>query len=324
MLQTLREKTSGWIATVVLGLLIVPFAFVGVSDYFQQSRERPVASIGAPPTWWAGAPGFWPFSTLWEHQEVTQRDFRDRFEQARQAARQEQGAEFDARAFESVENKREVLDSLIDERVQGLWALRRGVVVSDAMVRGEIARIPAFQRDGKFDLQQYRLAVRTLNPPRTEAQFEQLVREGLADSMLRTNIGASAFVTTSETARLIALLGERRDVSVIRLPAPSPDTAPVAPAEIEAWYRAHLAEYRAPETVTLEYVELNAAAMPLPVVDEAALRQRYEQEKSRFVSAEQRQAAHILITVPAGAAASVDAAAREKAARLAAQARAPG
>ncbi|HZX79347.1 MAG TPA: SurA N-terminal domain-containing protein [Lysobacter sp.] len=324
MLQTLREKTSGWIATVVLGLLIVPFAFVGVSDYFQQSRERPVASISAPPTWWAGAPKFWPFSTLWEHQDVTQSDFRDRFEQARQTARQQQGAEFDAREFESTESKRKVLDELIDERVQGLWALRQGVVVSDAMVRSEIARIPAFQRDGKFDMQQYRLAVRTLNPPRTEAQFEQLIRAGLADSILRTSIGTSAFATSSETARLIALLGERRDVSVVQLPAPAPDAAPVTAAEIDAWYRAHLAQYRAPETVTLEYVELNAAAMPVPAVDEAALRQRYEQEKKRFVSDEQRQAAHILITVPAGAAAAVDNAARDKATRLAAQARAPG
>ena len=324
MLQNLREKTSGWIATVVLGLLIVPFAFVGVSDYFQQTRERPVASIGAPPTWWADAPTFWPFSALWEHQDVTQRDFRDRFEQARQTARQEQGVEFDAREFESVDNKRKVLDALIDERVQGLWAQRQGIVVSDAMVRREIAQIPAFQRDGKFDLQQYRLAVRTLSPPRTEAQFEQLVRDGLADSMLRTSIGSSSFATASETSRLIALLGERRDVSVIALPAAQPDTAAVTAAEIDAWYRSHIADYRGPETVTLEYVELDASTLPLPVVDEAALRARYEQEKKRFVSDEQRQAAHILISVPAGAAASVDAAAREKATRLVAQARAPG
>ena len=28
MLQKLRDKTSGWIATLILGLLIIPFAFV--------------------------------------------------------------------------------------------------------------------------------------------------------------------------------------------------------------------------------------------------------------------------------------------------------
>jgi peptidyl-prolyl cis-trans isomerase D len=324
MLQNLREKTSGWIATVVLGLLVVPFAFVGVQDYFQRSREMPVASISAPPTWWSGAPSFWPFSTLWQHQDVNQRDFRERFEQERQAARQQQGAQFDAREFESEASKRKVLDGLIDERVQGLWAQRQGVTVSDAMVRSEIAAIPAFQANGKFDLQQYRLALRTLNPPRNEAQFEQLVRDGLAQSLLRTTLGSSAFATKSEAERLVALLGERRDLSVVELPVLPVDTAPVPAAELDAWYRAHLSQYRAPENVSLEYVDIDASTLPMPVVDEAALRERYEQEKTRFIAPEQRQAAHILISVAAGADAATDKAARDKATRLAAQARAPG
>ena len=33
MLQKLRDKTSGWIATVILGLLIIPFAFFGLEQY---------------------------------------------------------------------------------------------------------------------------------------------------------------------------------------------------------------------------------------------------------------------------------------------------
>lgn len=324
MLQNLREKTSGWVATVVLGLLVVPFAFVGVQDYFQRSREMPVASISAPPTWWNSAPSFWPVSMLWQHQDVNQREFRERFEQERQAARQQQGAQFDAREFESPASKRKVLDGLIDERVQGLWAQRQGITVSDAMVRSEILAIPAFQSNGKFDLQQYRLALRTLNPPRTEAQFEQLVREGLAQSMLRTTVGSTAFATKTEAERLVALLGERRDLSVVELPALPVDTAPITAAEMEAWYRAHTSSYRAPETVSLEYVDIDAATLPVPAVDEAALRERYEQEKTRFIAPEQRQASHILISVPAGADAATDKAAREKAARLAAQARAPG
>jgi peptidyl-prolyl cis-trans isomerase D len=324
MLQNLREKTSGWVATVVLGLLVVPFAFVGVEDYFQRSGETSVASISAPPTWWKSAPSFWPVSMFWEHQDVNQREFRERFEQQRQSTRQQLGAQFDAREFESAASKRKVLEGLIDERVQGLWARREGITVSDAMVRSEIAAIPAFQSNGKFDLQQYRLALRTLNPPRTEAQFEQLVREGLAQSLLRSTLGATAFTTPTAAMRLVGLLGERRDLSVVELPALPVDTAPVSAAEMEAWYRAHAAQYRAPETVSLEYVDVDASTLPVPALDEAALRERYEQEKSRFVAPEQRQAAHILINVPAGANPAADKAAREKAARIAAQARAPG
>lgn len=323
MLQTLRDKTSGWFATVVLGLLIIPFAFVGVEDYMRQTREVPVASISAPPTWWAGAPSFWPFSVFWEHRDVSQQDFRARFEQERQRQRAQLGANFDAREFETVASKRKVLDRMVDERAQELWASRQGIVVSDAMVRKEIADIPAFQNNGKFDLQQYRLALRTLNPPQTEQQFERTVRDSLAQSLGVTAVESTGFAAPNEIARLVGLLGERRDLTVLDVPPPALDAAPVADAEVDAWYRTHSNLYRAPETVTLEYVDIDAAALPVPPVDEAALRQRYEQEKARFVAQEQRQASHILVRVPEGASAAVEKAAREKAASLAAQARAP-
>ena len=51
MLQALREKTSGWFATVILGLLTVPFAFFGMERYLFQRNETFAARIEAPPAW---------------------------------------------------------------------------------------------------------------------------------------------------------------------------------------------------------------------------------------------------------------------------------
>ena len=45
MLQKLRDKTSGWIATVILGLLIIPFAFFGMESYMSQRMDTYVARI---------------------------------------------------------------------------------------------------------------------------------------------------------------------------------------------------------------------------------------------------------------------------------------
>ena len=64
MLQTLREKTSGWIATVLLAGLTVPFAFFGVDQYMTQHNDTFVARLQAPPTWWPSAPSVWPVSML--------------------------------------------------------------------------------------------------------------------------------------------------------------------------------------------------------------------------------------------------------------------
>jgi peptidyl-prolyl cis-trans isomerase D len=325
MLQKLRDKTSGWIATVILGLLIVPFAFVGIEQYLGQRTDNSVAKIDVPPSWWASAPSFWPVSVFWQHESIGIDEFRRSFEQARQQQRSQQGEAFDARAFESIDNKRAILDTLIDARVQQLSALRDGVVVSDALVRKAIQEVPGFQVDGKFDYARYKLALASQVPAQTERQFEQTVRESLQQSLMSYSVANSNFVTAVELDRLLRLMGEQRDVSVLPLPAPAADTGAVSVAEIQKWYDGHAAQYRAPESVSLEYVEINSATLPAPApADEATLRQRYEQEKNRFVEPEQRLASHILVRVPEGADAAAQKAAEQKATQLAAQARAPG
>lgn len=324
MLQTLRDKTSGWIATVIIGLLIIPFAFVGLQDYLVQRSDTHVAQIDVPPSWWRSAPTWWPISTLWDHERITSQEFRSRLEMARQRARQEQRDAFDARAFESAENKRAILEQMIDERVQAIAAREAGVVADDSLVRREIQNIPAFQVDGRFNPERYQLALASQVPPQTPRQFEQLVREGVLQTFLATHLSDSAFGTSSELGRMIRLLGERRAVSLVSLPAAAPDAAPVSDAEIQRWYAANERDYRAPEQVTLEYVELDGSTLDVPVADEDALRRRYEQEKSRFVEAEQRLASHILVRVPEGADAATAEAARKKAESLAARASASG
>ena len=45
MLATIRDKATGWIAGVIVGLLIISFAFWGVSFYSGQSAELNVAQV---------------------------------------------------------------------------------------------------------------------------------------------------------------------------------------------------------------------------------------------------------------------------------------
>jgi len=325
MLQKLRDKTSGWIATVILGLLIIPFAFVGIEQYLGQRTDNSVAHIDAPPTWWPSAPSFWPVSVFWTHEKITSDEFRGRFEQERMQRRAQQGEAFDARAFESVDNKRAILETLIDARVQEVAAKRNGLVVSNAMVQKAIMDVPGFQVDGKFNYDRYKLALASLAPPQSEQQFEATLRQDLQRSMLAMGVGNSNFVTSAEMDRLIRLMGERRDVSVVLLPPAAADTAPVSAADIQKWYDAHAAQFRAPETVEIEFVEVEASKLPPPAAaDEATLRHRYEQEKARFVEAEQRLASHILVRVDEKADAATQKAAEDKAKRLAEQAKAPG
>lgn len=321
MLQKLRDKSSGWIATVVLGLLVVPFAFFGLEQYSGQSTATYAAKLESPPKWWPSAPHFWPVSMLWQSETIEADEFRTVFEQQRQQQRDAQGVQFDARAFESADNKRKVLDTLVDRRVLRMAAVRDGIVIGDGQVRDSIQAIPAFQADGKFNAQSYQLALASQN--QTPRQFEQIVRDDLQQTVMARGVADSAFVTKSELERLLRLFAERRAVGYAVMPAPATDTAAVADAEIQRWYQQHAARYRAPESVTLEYLDIDGSKLPVvAAASEDDLRKRYQQEQAKFGSGEQRVVSHILIK--AGADAASQKVALGKATRLAAQAKAPG
>ena len=80
MLQALRDKTSGWIATVILGLLIIPFAFFGMESYLSQKVDTYAARIAQPPSWWPSAPQSWPLTLLWKTHDIDAQDYRQRLE----------------------------------------------------------------------------------------------------------------------------------------------------------------------------------------------------------------------------------------------------
>ena len=91
---------------------------------------------------------------------------------------------------------------------------------------------------------------------------------------------------------------QRRDFRYVKLDKPAADASPVSDDEIQAYYKEHTQEFVTPERVSLDYVELDGSKLEVNATpDDAALKDRYEKEKSRFVSAEQRLASHILVKV---------------------------
>lgn len=326
MLQALREKSSGWIATIILGLLIIPFAFFGMEQYLFQRSETFAAKIEAPPTWWPAVPDWWLVrKAFWQKEEISVDEFRGAFERVRQNQRASAGESFDVREFESLDNKRRILELLVDERVMRMTTDREGFVIGDAQVSKAIQSMQEFQVDGKFDVQRYRLMLASRAPAITPTQFDQQIRDELTRLMLARQLQGSAFVTNSEGQRLIGILSETRDVSYAVLPAPLADAAPVSAADIANWYKAHPEDFRTPEMVAIEYVDVDASALPLPAAaDESSLRERYEQEKARFVEPEQRLTSHILVKTDPKADPAMLKAAELRAQDLLKQARAAG
>ena len=304
MLQTLREKTTGWVAVLILIVLAVPFAFFGVENYFQQQVPTYVAKVDTV--------------------EISQDQFRQRFEEYRNRMRQMLGERYDAREFDTPIVKRQVLESLIDEEVLRQAAEKHGLVVSPATLQKEIAAIDVFHVDGRFSPEQYRQVLSGANMnPRT---FESRMARDLVTRALPMGVNASGIVTDAYVDAYLALRDQTRTFDYVVVPAPSEDAVgDIDEDAIVAYYEANPSLYQSQETVSVEYVELDASRLEVAeTVDEATLRERYEESKARYVDPEQRLASHILIQTPANADAQAVQAAQSRAADIVAKARMDG
>ena len=304
MLQTIRDKTTGWIATVIVGLLIIPFALVGVGDYFSDGAQMWVAKVG--------------------EQEISQDTWRQRFEEYRQQTRQMMGENFDPSLLETPEAKRRVLDALVEESLLRQAARDLGMAVSPRQLQEEIMKIEAFKLDGQFNPQQYRtlLAAQGMTP----LSFEQRIRDELEVRALPQALGTTSFATGAELDRYFRMRDQKRDLRFVEVPAP--DDALVGEpdeAALEAYHAKNADLYRSEEKVSIEYLVVEPSQVQEQTsVDEESLRARYEEQLARYTEIEQRLASHILVKLAEDAPAEAQMAAQAKAQSLVEQARAEG
>ncbi|HTQ37007.1 MAG TPA: SurA N-terminal domain-containing protein, partial [Steroidobacteraceae bacterium] len=190
---------------------------------------------------------------------------------------------------------------LLDSAVRGLaitqYARKLGYAVTDAQLSARFQSEESFQVDGKFDLQTARARLAAAGV--TEQGYVNDLRNDLLTSQLLGSVGISNFLTPAESKRIMGLLDEEREVRFVMLqPQDFAGKQAIAPEAIEAWYKAHPADFALPESAQLAYAELSLAdvAAGVKITDEQ-LHARYEQDKASYQTPETRRASHILIPV---------------------------
>lgn len=280
MLQAMRNKMHGWPSIIVLGLAVLAMSLFGMESYFTSRNDSFVAKVG-------------------KH-EISQNAYQDRMNQLRQQASTEQGEHFDSSIFEKPETKQRVLDGLVVQQLLLQANADWGMRVSDQAVRDYIAAIPAFQVNNQFDATSY--GAWLTSQRKTPGMFEDEIRSSLATQLLPDAINDSTIASDTQVDQFLSLLTQRRDLRYLLLPRPTLTDDQISDAQIETYYKAHLADYMNPEQVSMKYIEVNGADLPLDAApSEDDLKKRYADEKQRFVQPEQRLASHILINVPANA-----------------------
>ena len=294
MLQQIRDKITGWFATVFLGAIAIVFIFWGIQ--FESSVNVAAAQVNGEKI---------PV-------EAVRRAWQNRQAELQQVLRDELPAEL----VQAEQQK--LLEDFIRRELLVQRATDLGYRVSDRDLVEELATIPALQVDGQFSRDRYAALLRSQG--RTEADFEAEFRRDLAISQLQNAVGVSAFALPGELNRRVQLMGETREVQMLILPSASfAAGVTVTDEQVAARYEQRKADFQTPETVNLQYVQLTLpeVAAGVEVTDEA-LRAFYDQVAAeRYATTERRRARHILIE-----SGSDDAAAKAKAEKLAVEAKA--
>lgn len=276
MLQAIRDNAQGWIAWVIVGLIILTFALFGIDQYARGDKVEVVAEVNG--------------------EDVTAREFVTLYNRQQQRLQQQFGDLYDQVVNED-ELREQVLDALIESEQVQQWANNNGMVISDQQLAAAINSADVFQQDGKFSQKVYEDVL--LRNGLNVARFEYEQRQFLSENQFKNLTIASSFATTSEVNQLAELQGQERNVSYLRVDQrPFLKTVQVSDEQVAESYKQRASEFVEPEKVSVDYIELSQKALAEQIaVDDEILQGFYQENSLQFTLPEKRQAKHILIAV---------------------------
>jgi peptidyl-prolyl cis-trans isomerase D len=277
MLERIREGSQGTWATVILGLVILSFAFAGIGSYVNSSINSAAASVNG--------------------QDISRDALEKAYQNERARMESQYGEAFAALASDTNylnEFKRGVLDRLISEKLIDQAARELGLRVSDAQIKQAIVQMQEFQVDGKFDNDRYLLVLRQAGFQANG--FRDYMRNDMVRRQLSKALIGTEFALTSEAQQAFDLQQQTRDIKYFTLDAKSfENEVNVADAEVEAYYQANITRFDTEQKVSVAYVELSLDDL-LPKIQpsEQELEEFYQANIANYKKNEERRVAHIL------------------------------
>ncbi len=273
MFDFVHEKKR--LVQIVLALIILPFAFWGVDSFRNSGGPEPLAKING--------------------EKIGQQEFDNALDQQRQRLRDMAGANFDPAIFDRPEIKQSLLDSLVTRRLLVANARDKNLMPGDEQIAQFLVGIGSFQKDGKFDKQQYLTALNERGM--SQLAFESRLSQDIAVQRLTDGFSQNGYASDKVAERLIRLNEQQRVVAVANLNADEfLKRARVSDTDVKAYYDKNANEFRMPERANVEFVTFSAdSLLPTISVTDEEIKRYYEEHIAEFGTQEQRQAAHILI-----------------------------
>lgn len=278
MLQELRDKSQGWIAKVIIAVIVLLFALTGFDAIFRAvGHSDEVATINGKGLSKA------LYNATYEQQQYIL----------------SANGQFDG-SVEAKENLRKtVMENLVNYQILIQAADNAGFgYLPVQFVEQIIQNNPLYQNNGKFDYELFKESIRNYGYS-SEAQFIQDQLEKYYLTQLQSGIVSADFATNNEVLALADLINQTRDFSYKELDASTIDN--ITKEEISAWYEKHKETLKTPEQVVLEYILLNKNDFLNNVsISDQELTNLYAKKVNDLQEvASRKRIAHILIPVTA-------------------------
>lgn len=281
--RILNSKIGIILAFVLLGVIAVGFAATDIQN------------LGGTPTGAGGA------VAEVAGEEVPQTELAMRVDQEWRTARQQQPT-LDLATFVAGGGADQTLERIVNGMALQAFAHANGMRVSDRLVDGRIASIPAFQgATGKFDPAVFRQVLASERV--SEAQIRaDIARETLVNQVMGPIVGASQ-VPQQIALPYANLLLERRQGQFGLIPASAmPAGAPPTAQEMQTFYQRNIQRFTIPQRRVVRYAVFDASkvADAGPPTD-AEIAQTYAAKRAKYAARETRDLSQVIVIDQAGA-----------------------
>ena len=273
MLGAIRRKSKGWVAYLIIGLIVVPFALFGIQDYVSGSSNASIASV--------------------DGEDIDLNLYYQELNSQQRNLQQQLGAQYS----QEIDNvlKQTLLDTMINEKLIENFANSLDMVTLDQEVRSVIQSNQAFQVDGAFSEERYNQILR-LNSY-TSTAYEIAQSKSLTRDQIKRNLSNSSFLSSVQTAQLNDLASQEREVSYIALTTDKyEDQISVSQSGISDYFNANKSNFLEGRKVKVDFVELSLDNIDEPEnADQETLQNLYDENAELYTNPERRRAQHILV-----------------------------
>lgn len=238
MLQTIREHTQGWIAGIIITIIILSFALWGIHSYFVGGiNNSNVAEVNGI--------------------DITKEQLAVAYERLRRQFQVQYGTNNPITAKDETVLKDRALQALVDIEVLKQSSATQGFRVSNRQIDNYLHSMPEFQIDGRFSIERFQeILSSTLL---STSEFLEIIRTSLLIDQPKLGLVFTSFALPEETNYTVSLVNQERDIEYMNIPLQVFLSQPIAisPQKIQAYYNQHQNDFMTPEQMNVEYIELS-------------------------------------------------------------------